>query len=251
MGAMSDAELREFGGGAMFKNQVYVRVCHVKTGYEDREHHIVAEFGRHGIPVNWYLDHDVDDLSAEDRKSALKPTEMSLARKHIGIWRDFLATGLPFCLVFEDDVFLARDFVPRLADCLDELGTERRAVVYLGNGGNYYTPWSKLAKGRSLYPATHSRCTDSYILTRSAAQARCEWFEGRLITRPIDIAVNSSDRETGTEILWFERPIVEQGTHNGRFVTSISPGRHRPLWYKRLEWSWKKYRRMIFGHTAG
>lgn len=173
-----------------------------------------------------------------------------MARKHIGIWRAFLSTDLPFCLVFEDDVFLARNFIPRLADCLSELGPERQAVVYVGNGGNYYTPRSKLTKGRSLYPGKHSRCTDSYVLTRSAAQARHQWFEGRQIADPIDIAVNLSDQETGTEILWFERPIVEQGTHNGRFATSITPARQRPLWFKRLEWAWKKYRRQLFGHAA-
>ncbi|RUV12407.1 glycosyltransferase family 25 protein [Mesorhizobium sp.] len=235
----------------MFTEQVYVRVCHVKSGYKDREDHIIKEFGRRGVPVNWCLDHDIADLSAEDRQSSLRLAEISLARKHIEIWQAFLATGFPFCLVFEDDVFLARNFVPRLADCLAELGPERKAVVYLGNGGNYYTPWVDLIKGKSLYPAKHSRCTDSYLLTRSAAAARCRWFNGRKFLAPIDLEVNSSDHQTGTEILWFERPIVEQGTHNGRFATSISTGRRIPLWYKRLEWGWKKYRRMIFGHTAG
>lgn len=237
------------GGGAVFKNQVYIRICHVKTGYEDRERHIAAEFGRHGVPVNWYLDHDIADLEDEEQRSD-RPAQMSLSRKHIGIWRDFLKTDLPYCLVFEDDVFLARNFVPRLADCLGELSPDRKAVVYLGNGGNYYTPRSKLRPRQFLYPGKHSRCTDSYILTRSTAEARCQWFNDRKLDRPIDWEVNSSDNETGVEILWFERPIVEQGTHNGRFATSISPDRRRPLWYKRLEWAFKKYRRKLFGHTA-
>lgn len=234
----------------MFKDQVFIRICHVKTGYEDRERHIVAEFGSRGVPVNWYLDHDIADLLDEEQRSG-RAAEVSLSRKHIGIWHDFLKTDLPYCLVFEDDVFLARNFVTRLADCLKEIGTDRKAVVYLGNGGNYYTPRSTLRKGQFLYPGKHSRCTDSYILTRSAAEARCQWFSASKLVRPIDWEVNDSDRETGTEILWFERPIVEQGTHNGRFATSISPKRQRPLWYKRLEWAFKKYRRKVFGHTAG
>ncbi|CDX17826.1 conserved hypothetical protein [Mesorhizobium sp. ORS 3324] len=230
-------------------DQVFTRICHVKTGYEDRERHIYDEFDRHGIPVNWYLDHDVADLSPEDLRSGLKPAEISLTLKHLGIWQEFLQTDLPYCLVFEDDVFLARNFSARLADCLHELDPSRHAVVYLGNGGNYYTPWYSLKNGQSLYPATHSRCTDSYILTRSAAQARCEWFANRRVTRPIDHEVNFSDRDAGVEILWFERPIVEQGTHNGRFLTSISD-KQQPLWYKRLEWGWKKYRRMLLGHSS-
>ncbi|RUW72481.1 MULTISPECIES: glycosyltransferase family 25 protein [unclassified Mesorhizobium] len=234
----------------MFPNQVFCRICHVKIGYEERELHIRSEFAHRGVPVHWYLDHDVADLSAEDRQAALKPAQVSLARKHIGIWREFLNTDLPYCLVFEDDVFLARNFVARLEDALQELAAGRQAVVYLGNGGNYYTPRSKLTKGRSLYPANHSRCTDSYILTRSAAQARCNWFDRNELNLPIDIAVNDCDKATGTDILWFERPIVEQGTHNGRFTTSIEGGKQRPLWWKRIEWRWKKYRRQFFGHTA-
>lgn len=233
----------------MFPEQIFSRICHVKIGYEDRERHIRSEFAKRGVPVNWYLDHDIPDLSAEDRISSLNPAALSLALKHIGIWHEFLKTDLPFCLVFEDDVFLARNFVARLRDCIEELGAGRKAVVYLGNGGNYYTAWSKLTKGRSLYPATHSRCTDSYVLTRSAAEARCAWFADRKPVQPIDFEVNFSDRDTGTEILWFERPVVEQGTHNGRFATSIGD-RQRPLWYKRLEWGFKKYRRQFFGHSA-
>lgn len=234
----------------MFPSHVFTKICHVKTGYEDRERHIHKEFAHRGVPVNWFLDHDVPDLPEEDRHSVLKAAEVSLTRKHIGIWREFLKTDQPFCLVFEDDVFLARNFVARLLDGINELGADRRAVVYLGNGGNYYTPWSAMKKGRCLYPAQHSRCTDSYLLTRSAAEARCQWFDSNPLTRPIDLQVNISDADTGVEILWFERPIVEQGTHNGRFVTSMLPGRYRPLWYKWLEWRWKKYRRMLFGHSA-
>lgn len=222
----------------------------MKVGYEDRERHIVEEFARHSIPVNWFLDHDIPDLSEEDKQSPLRPAEVSLTQKHVGIWRDFLDTDLPFCLVFEDDVFLARNFVPRFNDCLRELAEQQQAVVYLGNAGNYYTPRSKLIAGKSLYPATHSRCADSYVLTRSAAAARLKWFNSRRPTRPVDIEVNYCDEEAGTEILWFERPIVEQGSHNGRFKTSVTPNRGRALWIKRLEWAWKKYRRQIFGHTV-
>ncbi|MDG4909836.1 glycosyltransferase family 25 protein [Mesorhizobium sp. WSM4898] len=210
----------------------------------------MKEFSRRGVPVNWFVDHDVPDLSESDRQSRLKPAEISLARKHIGIWDDFLMTEKPFCLVFEDDVFLSPNFVARLNDCIRELTVERQAVVYLGNGGNYYTSWLILRRGRSLYPAKHSRCTDSYVLTRSAAEARLRWFRENEFTKPSDLAVNNCDRETNTEILWFERPIVEQGSQNGRFKTSISTNRGRPLWYKRLEWRWKKFRRQFSGHRV-
>lgn len=238
-----------------FPQNVFSRICHVKLGYEDRERHIIREFATRGVPVNWYLEWDVADISDGARNAfavnTLTPAAISLALKHAGIWREFLATDLPFCLVFEDDVFLAKNFVVRLAQCLSELGDPKRsAVVYLGNGGNYYTPLKALVEGRALYPGPHSRCTDSYVLTRSAAEARCAWFENNKLALPIDHQVNSIDAEKGIEVLWFERPIVEQGSANGAFSSSITPLRQRPRWYARVEWNWKKFRRRIFGHTT-
>lgn len=177
---------------------------------------------------------------------------VSCAMKHIGIWREFLKTDLPYCLVFEDDVFLDADFNAKLSVCLAELGDPaRKAAVYIGNGGNYYISAFKLRRGRHLYPARHSRATDSYLITRSAAFERCAWFDGHKMEKPIDHELDRADQEIGVEILWFERPFVEQGTQSGMFRSSIEFGRPRPLWYTRLEWAWKKYRRRLLGRSNG
>jgi len=179
----------------------------------------------------------------------LKDAVVSLAMKHHGIWQEFIASKMPYCLVFEDDVFLAANFVSRLADCIDELGSpDRFAVVYLGNAGNYYIPLLGLQRGRCLYPARHGRCTDSYVITRPVAEARCAWFARNKQTIAIDHQIDIMDKELGVEILWFERPIVEQGTHTGAFKSSIDVGTRDRGWLKRLLWHWKKYTRQIFGH---
>lgn len=239
----------------MFPGQVFTRICHVKSGYEDREQHILKEFGRRGVPVHFYTDWDQEDITEAVRKSSssgsLSPAALSLALKHLGIWQEFLKSDKPYCLVFEDDVFLARDFVAKLKMCLAELGsTERKAVVYLGNGSNYYVGWKNLRKGQRLYPAKHARCTDSYLITRPVAEARCAWFAANKIPTTIDHLIEKVDPEIGVEMLWFERPIVEQGSENGTFRSAIINKKRRPLWLKRLQWNWKKYRRQYFGHTA-
>lgn len=236
-------------------DQIFTRVCHVKSGYEDRERHILKEFGRRGVPVNFYTEWDREDITDTMRVSltgadALSAAALSLAMKHIGIWREFLKSGKPYCLVFEDDVFLARDFVSKLKACIIELGSpERKSVVYLGNGSNYYVAWKNLRKGQRLYPAKHARCTDSYLITRPVAESRCAWFATNKISTTIDHLIEKVDPMIGVEMLWFERPIVEQGSENGAFRSAIID-KKRPLWVKRLEWNWKKYRRRFFGHTA-
>ncbi|MER9296440.1 glycosyltransferase family 25 protein [Mesorhizobium sp. M0621] len=237
-----------------FPNDVFVRVCHVKTGYEDRERHILKELGSRGIPVNWFLDYDVSDIQEKIREefseTTLSAPQISCSLKHIGVWQEFLTSGLPYCLVLEDDVFLTPDFVDKLKQGIAELGNPNRKVaIYLGNAGNYYLPIWRISKRQKLYPAPHSRATDSYLITRPTAEARCDWFSKNKMTTTIGHQLDRTDPLLGVEVLWFERPIVEQGTHNGAFPTSI-PGQNkwRPLWYKRLEWNWKKARRRIFGH---
>lgn len=237
------------------RDLVFTRVCHVRQGYDDRRRHIVGEFERRGVPVIFYTEWDPPDVTPEIRAELIAPrfvhpAQVSLALKHVGIWRDFLETDLPYCLVFEDDVFLARDFVARFRQALAELGSpSRKAVIYLGNGSNYYTPIWKLRKGQSLYPAQHARCADSYLITRPVAEARCAWIEQNKISTVIDHQIEQMDAAMGIEMLWFERPIAEQGSENGAFHTSVA-GKRRSLLYKKLSWNWKKYTRMVFGHTA-
>jgi glycosyl transferase family 25 len=236
-------------------DRVYVRVLHVKNGYEEREAHIRREFSPHGIPVDFYLDWDVSDFAEEELRRFVGSSHMSLpaascAMKHIGIWREFLKTDLPYCLVLEDDVFLAADFNARLNTCLAELGDpSRKAVVYIGNAGNYYISAFRLRRGQHLYPAQHCRATDSYVITRSVASERCAWFDVHELGKPIDHQVNHIDREIGAEILWFERPFVEQGSQSGFFRSSIEFDARGSLWSKRVEWLWKKYRRRLLGRS--
>ena len=236
-------------------DQVFTRVCHVKKGYADRERHIRTEFAKRGVPVDFYLDWDIPDLTEEIRSSViasetLRPSEISLALKHIGIWREFLETDLPFCLVFEDDVFLAERFTAKLRECLAEFGSrDRRAVVYLGSGSNYYVARWKLRKGQQLYSAGHARCADSYLITRPVAKARLDWIERHKVSMPIDHQIEHVDARLGIEMLWFERPIVEQGSQNGAFQSSVAAP-PRLLWLRQIAWALKKHKRRFFGHAA-
>ncbi len=236
-------------------DEVFVRICHVKRGYEDRERHILKEFGRRGVPVNFFLDWDIPDVTEEIRallvgSDKLLPSEISLALKHVGIWRAFLETDKPYCLVFEDDVFLDADFVAKFNECLAEFGSpDRKAVVYLGSGSNYYVPLWKLRKHQNLYPALHARCADSYLITRPVAKARLDWLAEHRLSKPIDHQVEYIDKKLDVEMLWFERPIVEQGSQNGAFQSAVA-GASRRLWFKQISWNWKKATRRFFGRSV-
>ncbi|MBL8579965.1 MAG: glycosyltransferase family 25 protein [Mesorhizobium sp.] len=235
---------------AQIFDRIFTRVCHVKVGFENRRQHILREFGARGVPVEFFLDYDVPDLSKEEiAASQLTPGHYSLGRKHMAIWQEFLATDLPYCLVFEDDVFLAEDFVAKLGVCVDEMGSpDRFCAVYLGNGCNYYVPARDLVPGRHLYPGTRSKCTDSYLITRPVAAARLDWLSRNGLKENIDLQIDQMDSQLGVEILWFERPIVEQGSQNGSFQTALGV-QPRPLWQQAIRWNWKKLKRKATGHA--
>ena len=231
-------------------DRIFTRVCHVKVGFEDRRQHIQTEFEARGVPFEFFLDYDIPDLSKEEiAASTLAAPQYSLARKHIAIWKAFLETDVPYCLVFEDDVFLADDFVAKLGVCLDEIGSpDRFCAVYLGNGSNYYVAARDLVPGRHLYPGTRSKCGDSYLITRPVAEARIDWLTRNPLDQNIDLQIDVMDPQIGVEILWFERPIVEQGSQNGTFHSSLSH-QPRPLWQQAIRWNWKKFKRKATGHA--
>ncbi len=107
----------------------------------------------------------------------------------------------------------------------------------------------EVAEGPKLYPALHARCANSYLLTRPVAKARLDWLAEHRLSKPIDHQIEHIDEKLGIEMLWFERPIVEQGSQNGAFHSSIA-GAARYLWLKRIGWSCKKAIRRFFGHNA-
>ena len=168
--------------------------------------------------------------------------QRSCALKHVEALQRIVANGHRHALVLEDDAMLAPDFLDGVKRALAEApGYPEASVIYIGSGGNFYTPRSQRELGRSLYPGARGRFTDSYIIGATAAGMRLDWMQTRGIERPIDNQFDMMDRELGIQLLWLEDPVVEQGSKNGRFVTAID--RPLPRWRQGLQFHWEKLRR--------
>jgi glycosyl transferase family 25 len=210
----------------------------------DRRRLIEAQLSARGLAHEFILDYDIPAIPPELRErlirtASLSPAQQSCALKH---WHAHVLAaerGLGRVLVLEDDVILAADFSAVLARALnEEMAIAEPHVTFLGCGGHYYVPKEDLRPGRLLYRRNQGKFADSYIVEAGAVRRRLDWIAAHGIDRPIDHLFEAIDRECGTPMYWLEPPIVEQGSHNGRFGSALEPS--HPLWFQALQYRWKK-----------
>lgn len=239
------------------KDDVVVYVLHVnKPEYKERKKHIDEMLAKHEIPFEYILDGDIDSITDEvDRELFASPTPLRLSEKsccykHFIAWQKFLKTKSKYCLIFEDDVFLAEDFVYKFKISLDELqgyeDYEDLVHVVYSNANNRYVPSEKLKPGVCLYSGFVDISfggTDAYLVTKKSAKQYLKKVQEGKFYISVDCQMRDMSKEIGVKVLRFERPIVEQGTQSGRFKSSIQPNKY-PKWIVRLKWAIKKALRM-------
>ena len=205
---------------------------------------IEAQLTALGLRHEFILDYDIPEIPESLRQrmfrtGSLSPAQQSCSLKH---WQAHVLAeqrGYARILVLEDDVILARNFGAVFERALsEELAIREQHVTFLGCGGHYYVPAAELEPGRLLYRRNQGKFADSYIVGRDAVKQRLQWIAERGIDRPIDHLFEAIDRETGTAMYWLEPPVVEQGSHNGRFTSALDAS--HPLWFQALQFRWKK-----------
>jgi len=85
------------------------------------------------------------------------------------------------------------------------------------------------------------RAADSYLLSHVVARRLLGYVEQHGFSHPYDMYLDGALSKLNIKIYWLEKPIVEQGSQNGTFQTALHG--EVPLFYKRLEWRWEKFRR--------
>jgi glycosyl transferase family 25 len=216
--------------------------------FEERRAHVSAELARFGLEAEFVHDWDAVDLTpaAEahwfDRTAALNANQKSCALKHVTALERIVARGEAAALVLEDDVVLAPGFDAGVRAALAEAPRHAAPqVLFIGCGGNFYTPRSERRPGQHLYPASRGRFGDSYVIGAEAARRRLDWIARNRIRLPIDNQFEVIDKALGVTMLWLEDPVVEQGSKNGLFQTSLEAAPPRPV--QRLKFGWEKLRR--------
>lgn len=213
--------------------------------FVERRRSIESQLKHAGLPFEFVLDYDIENIPTGLRQQMfsngdLSPAQQSCALKHWQVMQHVVCHNLTRALILEDDVILAPQFRHDLERAvLEDLAICGPHVTFLGCGGHYYVAHDEIIAGQLLYPRNQGKFGDSYIVSFDAAKRRVDWIATHGIAQPVDHLFECIDREEGTAMYWLEPPIVEQGSHNGNFSSTLK--RSHPLWVQSLQFRWKKF----------
>ena len=197
--------------------------------FVDRRRSIERQLDLVGIPFEFIHVFDAEDLTPEVttryfQDATLSAGQQSCALKHVQALRVIAERDWRRALVLEDDAVLDPRFREGLRAALAEAeGVPEPHVLFIGSGGNQYTPRRLRVPGQHLYKSDKGRLGEAYVLGSHAARLRVEWIEQHGISLPIDNLFERIDQECGIAMYWLEPPIVEQGSKNGRFRSVLEP----------------------------
>lgn len=223
-----------------------VYVINVKAFHQRREF-MEAQLLNHDMTAEFMLDGDADELTAEIINKYfvgdnLSDNQMSCALKHIMALESIVEKKQQQALVLEDDAIFSPSFNEGLCYALEETPRfDGPKVIFIGCGGNFYTPKSLRKPGQHLYVGARGRFADSYIIDCNTAQKRLDWIIGNRVSLPIDNQFEKIDRELGISMLWLEEPVVEQGSKAGLFMSALEKA--PPTWLQNLLFSFEKLKR--------
>jgi glycosyl transferase family 25 len=223
-----------------------VYVINVKAFHERRKF-MEAQLSQHDMTAEFIHDGDADELTADIINKYfigdnLSSNQMSCALKHIMALEKIIERKQQRALVLEDDAIFSPGFNEGLHYALDESPRiDGPKVIYIGCGGNFYTPKSLRKPGQHLYPGPRGRFTDSYLIDFNTAKKRLDWIISNKISLPMDNQFDEIDKQLDIKIVWLEDPIVEQGSKNGLFDSAIEPA--PPTWLQNLLFNFEKLKR--------
>lgn len=220
--------------------------------FVDRRENISSQLNNLGLSNYEFIhNYDVSDISQQINKKfftamcSMTERQKSCALKHIAAHEIVKTRQLRRCLILEDDVILATDFMITLNRALQEVDELRNPkVLFIGEGGNFYTQSSRLKKGQYFYLNKKGRFGDSYIIDAEVASLRLDWIYSNKLEVPCDNTFDQIDPKLGISIYWLEPSVVSQGSKNGRYPSTLvkSPARLTQF----LKYRWEKFRRKYF-----
>ena len=159
---------------------------------------------------------------------ALSRGEVSLTLTFREAMRQILEAGHEISIVFESDIFLREDFLPRLETVLKECATAENAdwdYISLGEGvGTRPTGCQGLSYfcETKLYVPPHQfvfRCCDSMVFRRKFLEKVWQTFIP--VRECLDWEMNIQLMIHRGVARWVDPPLAEPGTGRGRYPSSL------------------------------
>ena len=205
----------------------------------ERKQNILNQLNTHSLNAEWVVDEpddssiaiisntDMWDIKFSEMqnknycpKRQLRKSEISLEYKHIKIYENIIKNDIKSALVLEDDVILDKNFSNNFNLFLS-MTPKDWDMIFIGSGCDLTVPPSERKSGVIAYKKDHpaSKCTDSYIIKKSAAQKIINTILP--FTFPIDFELNYQMFKHNMNVYWWEPSIVKQGSQCGLYRSEI------------------------------
>ena len=230
---------------------IKVFVIHVRD-QEERKRFIEPQLKALGIPYEYILDGNMEDLTPEviDRYFAVggeADTMHGVYPRTSCTYKAFLAykrivdDRLDGALIFEDDIQLFSDFRQKFEDTLDEINRTHQHTPLLANyeeSSLLLVPRSIRRKGQYLYEMPRDRFAGCYYINNEAAQVIIDYLKEYKCNRPLD-RFHTTLVEKGLIHYFWSYPCLAVQRSCNATVPTLIPTKPRPL--KRLKWIYKRF----------
>jgi glycosyl transferase family 25 len=170
----------------------HIYVLNVKK-FTQRRDFMEKQLAKARLQAEFIFDWDADELTDEiiecyfTKHNELSAAQKSCALKHIIALQKVAENKSEFNLILEDDAVFAKEFSLGLQRALtqsEQFSGDK--ALYIGSGGNFFTPKSQRKPGQYLYIGARGRFADSYIIDSATAKKRLDWIAAHKISEPID-----------------------------------------------------------------
>jgi len=222
-----------------------IYVLHVKKGYEERLISVKNQFANLDNQITFILDGDIPDLTEfvlntyfGDGMRMANPAT-SCAYKHILALQDLVQNNIPYALILEDDFLFRKKFVSVFNETIKEMqqfntNIKDKLFISYENSNMSYVPKNMLEKNVYLYQHDTTRCAGAYLISRNLAVDILNDIAVNKCTFAIDWYYEYFLKNNKIPVYWCHPPIVEQGSHNGVFVSGI--GKNRFGVFRKFVW---------------
>ena len=150
----------------------------------------------------------------------LRKEEISIAHKHIEIYKDIVKNSYERSLILEDDILLAKDFENLFNIFLKNTPIDWD-FIFIGSGCGLRINQNHITQDQTAYKCDppRSKCVDSYCITLNAAKKILSTIIP--FSLPIDFELNYQMISHNMNCYWWEPPLTAQGSQCGIYNSSI------------------------------
>ena len=223
------------GGASDQMSYIKIYVVHY-TPLIERKKNIIQQLKKNNLKAEFISDFDKENLTDIDLSifdiDRVKLGVCSNICKHICCYRKIIQNNVDYALVLEDDACLCQNFSNKLKTYLSQLPSNFD-MLFIGDGCGLHILQSELKPGKYIYEkgvcrtswggAGATRCTDSYIISSNCATKIIDYInkKNEIIGESGDHWLNRVIRSLDLTVYWAEPTIVQQGSQNGVFNSSI------------------------------